>query len=249
MKKIAVFGAGTVGSSVAKILSDDGNDITVIDSDKKPLNDLEEKIEVRTVHGNPSYPNIQKSAGVKDCDMIIAVTGSDEVNMVSCRIAKKSFNVPRTVARIRPYQYLVTEEGFDKSFFSIDEVISPSALLTEYIKNIIDHPGAFQAFQFSGGLLQMVAATVLAEGPLAGKKLSDFRQHMPNVDVRVVVIFRDGKPIFPSGSTVIKTDDEVFFIATEENMQFMSELRKPPGKAHAGGVYSSAPISTVVEGA
>ncbi|MEC7832258.1 MAG: Trk system potassium transporter TrkA [Pseudomonadota bacterium] len=239
MKKITVFGGGSVGSSLAKILSDDGNDITVIDTEESVLDDLQEKIDIKTLCGNAAYPAIQKLAGVKDCDMIIAVTASDEVNMVACQIAKQVFNVPRTVARLRPNEYLTAEEGFKKDLFSIDEVISPSVLLTEYLQNIMTHPGCFQFFQFSGGLVQVVAVKVLADGPLAGKKLSDFRIHLPKVDVRVGIIFKDDKPIYPTGDTVVEVDDEVYFIATEENMRFMSELRKVEGQAHnvmiAGG--------------
>ena len=106
MKKITVFGGGSVGSSLAKILSDDGNDITVIDTDESVLDDLQEKIDIKTLCGNAAYPAIQKLAGVKDCDMIIAVTSSDEVNMVACQIAKQVFSVPRTVASLRPNEYL-----------------------------------------------------------------------------------------------------------------------------------------------
>ena len=239
MKKITVFGGGSVGSSLAKILSDDGNDITVIDTDESVLDDLQEKIDIKTLCGNAAYPAIQKLAGVKDCDMIIAVTSSDEVNMVACQIAKQVFSVPRTVARLRPNEYLTIEEGFKNDFFSIDEVISPSILLTEYLQNIMTHPGCFQFFQFAGGLVQVVAVKVLADGPLAGKKLSEFRIHLPKVDVRVGIIFKNDKPIYPTGNTVVEVDDEVFFIATEENMRFMSELRKPEGQARnvmiAGG--------------
>ena len=251
MKKITVFGGGAVGSSLAKILSDDGNDITVIDNIETTLNDLKEKIDIKTVHGNAAHPTIQRLAGVQDCDMIIAVTASDEVNMVSCQIAKQLFNVPRTVARLRPNEYLTEEDGFDNDFFSIDEVISPGLLLTEYIQNIMAHPGCFQFFQFSGGLVQVVAVKVLSEGPLANKKLSDFRIHLPNVNVRVGIIFRDGKPIYPTGETVVRTDDEVFFIATEENMRFMGELRKPEGRAHnvmiAGGGNVGSALSRNLE--
>jgi trk system potassium uptake protein TrkA len=103
----------------------------------------------------------------------------------------------------------------------------------------LDHPGAFQAFEFASGLVQVLAATVLSDGPLAGKKLSEFKNHMPNVDVKVVAIYRQNKHIIPNGDTVILPDDDVFFLATEENMRFMSELRKSTEKPHnvmiAGG--------------
>ena len=226
MKKIIVFGGGSVGASVAKILSDDGNDITLVDYNKDVLTGLQEKMDIRTVHGLASYPSIQKAADVENCDMVIAVTGSDEVNMCACHVAKTIFNVPKRIARLRANEYLRAEDNFDKKFFSINEVISPNILLTEYVKNILDHPGAFQAFDFASGLVQALAATVVPDGPLAGKKLSEFRNHMPNVDVKVVAIFRNKKSIVPKGDTVILPGDAVFFLGTEDNMRFMSELRK-----------------------
>lgn len=239
MKKIIVFGGGQVGSSVAKILSDDGNDITLVDYDKDVLTALKEKIDIKTIHGLASYPSVQKLADAENSDMVIAVTGSDEVNMAACHIAKSLFNVPKRIARLRANEYLRDEDNFDKSFFSISEVISPNILLTDYVKNILDHPGAFQAFEFASGLVQVLAATVLSDGPLSGKKLSEFKNHMPNVDVKVVAIYRQNKHIIPNGDTVILPDDDVFFLATEENMRFMSELRKSTEKPHnvmiAGG--------------
>ena len=239
MKKIIVFGGGQVGSSVAKILSDDGNDITLVDYDKDVLTALKEKIDIKTIHGLASYPSVQKLADAENSDMVIAVTGSDEVNMAACHIAKSLFNVPKRIARLRANEYLRDEDNFNKSFFSISEVISPNILLTDYVKNILDHPGAFQAFEFASGLVQVLAATVLSNGPLAGKKLSEFKNHMPNVDVKVVAIYRQNKHIIPNGDTVILPDDDVFFLATEENMRFMSELRKSTEKPHnvmiAGG--------------
>ena len=239
MKKIIVFGGGQVGSSVAKILSDDGNDITLVDYDKDVLDELKEKMDIKTVHGLASYPSIQKIADAENSDMIIAVTGSDEVNMAACHIAKTVYKVPKRIARLRANEYLRMEEGFDKSSFSINDVISPNILLTDYVKNILDHPGAFQAFNFASGLVKVIAATVLPDGPLSGKNLSEFKKHMPNVDVKVAAIYRDKKYIIPNGDTPILPEDDVFFIATEENMRFMSELKKSTEKPHnviiAGG--------------
>ena len=239
MKKIIVFGGGQVGSSVAKILSDDGNDITLVDYDKDVLSDLQEKMDIKTIHGLASYPSVQKLADAENCDMVIAVTGSDEVNMAACHVAKSIYNVPKRIARLRANEYLRDEDGFDKNHFSISEVITPNILITDYVKNILDHPGAFQTFQFSSGLVQVVAVTVLPEGPLAGNKLSEFKKHMPNVDVKVISIYRDKKHNIPNGDTVVLPGDDVYFLATEENMRFMSELRKTTEKPHnvmiAGG--------------
>ena len=131
------------------------------------------------------------------------------------------------------------EDGFQKKFFSINDVISPNILVTDYVKNIIDHPGAFQAFKFAYSKVHVIAATVLSNGPLARKRLSEFRDHLPNVDVKVVAIFREKKYLIPDDDTFIMPDDDVLFIATEENMRFMSELRKMTDEPHnvmiAGG--------------
>ena len=164
--------------------------------------------------------------------MVIAVTGSDEVNMAACHVAKTIFNIPRRISRIRSNEYLHETNGFDKKTFSINDVISPSILITDYVKNIIDHPGAFQAFKFASGKVHVIAATVLSNGPLSGKRLSEFQEHSPNLEVKVVAINRDGKVIIPDENTFIMPDDDVLFIATEDNMKFMSELRKMTDKPH-----------------
>jgi trk system potassium uptake protein TrkA len=226
MKKIAVLGGGQVGSSLAKILTDDGNDITLVDINSSVLEDLQEDNDIKTIHGNASSPSILQQAELNDCDILIAITGSDEVNLVSCHLAKKMFNVPTVIARLRNSEFQVSTSGFDLDLFSIDSIISPSKLVTDFIKNIIEHPGAFQAFDFADGKLQVIGATVLKDGPLAGKKLSEFKNHLPNVDVKVVALYRNRKTIPVNGSTIIEIGDDIFFLATPENMRFISELSK-----------------------
>ncbi len=226
MKKIAVLGGGQVGSSLAKILTDDGNDITLIDTDISVLEDLQEDNDIKTIHGNASSPSILEQAEVNDCDILIATTASDEVNLVSCHLAKKMFNVPTVIARLRNSEFQVSTSGFDLDLFSIDSIISPSQLVTDFIKNIIEHPGAFQAYDFADGKLQVIGATVLKDGPLSGRKLSEFKNHLPNVDVKVIALYRDRKILPVNGTTIIEAGDDLFFLATEENMRFMSELSK-----------------------
>tara|TARA_B100001564_G_scaffold296272_1_gene261695 strand:+ start:264 stop:1634 length:1371 start_codon:yes stop_codon:yes gene_type:complete len=226
MKKIAVLGGGQVGSSLAKILTDDGNDITLIDINLSVLEDLQEDNDIKTIHGNASSPSILEQAEVNDCDILIATTASDEVNLVSCHLAKKMFNVPNVIARLRNSEFQASTSGFDLDLFSIDSIISPSQLVTDFIKNIIEHPGAFQAYDFADGKLQVIGATVLKDGPLSGCKLSEFKKHMPNVDVKVIALYRNRKMLPVNGTTIIETGDDLFFLATEENMRFMSELSK-----------------------
>ena len=250
MKKIAVLGGGQVGSSLAKILTDDGNDITLVDINSSVLEDLQEDNDIKTIHGNASSPSILEQAELNDCDILIAITGSDEVNLVSCHLAKKMFNVPTVIARLRNSEFQVSTSGFDLDLFSIDSIISPSKLVTDFIKNIIEHPGAFQAFDFADGKLQVIGATVLKDGPLAGKKLSEFKKHLPNVDVKVVALYRNRKTIPVNGSTIIEIGDDIFFLATPENMRFISELSKNQSRVEnimiAGGGNVGMTLATAL---
>ena len=246
MKKIAVLGGGQVGASVAKILTDDGNDITLVDNNVSVLEDLQEDNDIKTIQGNASSPSILNQVELSDCDILIATTASDEVNLVSCHLAKKMFNVPNVIARLRNAEYREETSDFNLDLFSIDSIISPSLLVTDFIKNIIEHPGAFQAFDFADGKLQVIGVTVLKDGPLAGKKLSEFKKHMPNVNVNVIAIYRDRKSLPVNGSSLIETGDDVFFLATEENMRFMSELRKNQSRVENIMIAGGGNVGTIL---
>ena len=246
MKKIAVLGGGQVGASVAKILTDDGNDITLVDNNASVLEDLQEDNDIKTIQGNASSPSVLNQVELSDCDILIATTASDEVNLVSCHLAKKMFNVPNVIARLRNAEYREKTSDFNLELFSIDSIISPSQLVTDFIKNIIEHPGAFQAFDFADGKLQVIGVTVLKDGPLAGKKLSEFKKHMPNVNVNVIAIYRDRKSLPVNGSSIIETGDDVFFLATEENMRFMSELRKNQSRVENIMIAGGGNVGTIL---
>ena len=246
MKKIAVLGGGQVGASVAKILTDDGNDITLVDNNASVLENLQEDNDIKTIQGNASSPSVLNQVELSDCDILIATTASDEVNLVSCHLAKKMFNVPNVIARLRNAEYREETSDFNLDLFSIDSIISPSLLVTDFIKNIIEHPGAFQAFDFADGKLQVIGVTVLKDGPLAGKKLSEFKKHMPNVNVNVIAIYRDRKSLPVNGSSIIETGDDVFFLATEENMRFMSELRKNQSRVENIMIAGGGNVGTIL---
>ena len=246
MKKIAELGGGQVGASVAKILTDDGNDITLVDNNASVLEDLQEDNDIKTIQGNASSPSVLNQVELSDCDILIATTASDEVNLVSCHLAKKMFNVPNVIARLRNAEYREETSDFNLNLFSIDSIISPSLLVTDFIKNIIEHPGAFQAFDFADGKLQVIGVTVLKDGPLAGKKLSEFKKHMPNVNVNVIAIYRDRKSLPVNGSSIIETGDDVFFLATEENMRFMSELRKNQSRVENIMIAGGGNVGTIL---
>ncbi|MFT6401582.1 MAG: trk system potassium uptake protein TrkA [Pseudohongiellaceae bacterium] len=159
--------------------------------------------------------------------MIIAVTESDEINMVACRVAYSLFKTPKKICRIRSSNYLVSDELFGKDGVAVDVVISPEKIVSSYIARLIDLPGALQVLDFADGKVQLVAVKAFYGGPLVGQEIRLLRQHMPSVDARVAAIFRKDRPIIPEGSTVIEADDEVFFVAAQKNIKAcMGELRR-----------------------
>ena len=177
--------------------------------------------------GSASFPQILEQAGADEADMLIAVTNSDEVNMIACQIAYTLFRTPSKIARIRQVAYLVNENLFANTALPIDVLISPEQVVTNYIQRLLERPGALQVLDFANGRIQLVAMKAYYGGPLVGNELRYIREHMPNVDTRVAAIFRRGKAIVPKGTTVIEVDDEVFFIAARENIRaVMSELQR-----------------------
>jgi trk/ktr system potassium uptake protein len=224
--KILILGAGQVGSTVAESLVSEANDITVVDTDAEKLHLLQDRFDLRTLVGHASHPTVLERAGIADADMLLAVTMSDEVNMVACKIAASLYNTPTRIARIRAADYLAHSELFNSENFCVDFSICPEQILTDYIKKLIDFPNALQVLEFAGGMVSMVAVRATESGSLIGRELSYLRNHMPNTDTRVAAIFRQDRPIIPEGSTVIEANDEVFFIAATQNIRtVLKELR------------------------
>ncbi|MBB3191033.1 Trk system potassium transporter TrkA [Halomonas cerina] len=225
--KIIILGVGQVGGTLAEHLAREENDITVVDIDGERLRELHTRLDIRTVTGAGSYPMVLRQAGGEDADMLIAVTNSDEVNMIACQVAHTLFRTPTKIARVRATAYLARKELFAQEAVPIDVLISPEQVVTDHIHRLIEHPGALQVLEFAGGLVQLVAVQAVFGGPLVGQDLGFLRRHMPNVDTRVVAIYRRNRPIIPRGDTVIEADDEVFFIAARRDIRaVMSELRR-----------------------
>ncbi len=226
--KIIILGAGQVGSSLAENLVSEDNDITIVDTNEAQLRNLQDRLDLRTVHGLASHPDILRNAGAEDADMMIAVTDSDETNLVACQIAYTLFHTPTKIARIRGMGYLKeSKKLFTQDAFPLDVSISPEQIITDNIYRLIKHPGSLQVLDFAEGQVQMVGVKAYYGGPLVGRELRALREHIPNVDTRVAAIYRRGHAIIPEGHTVIEADDEVFFIAATKDIRaVMSELRR-----------------------
>ena len=225
--KILILGAGQVGSSLAENLTSEANDITLVDHDGELLRVLQDHLDIRTVQGEASYPDVLRRAGAEDADMIIAVTDSDETNMIACQVAYTLFHTPTKIARVRAVEYLSNPQLFAQEALPIDVLISPEQLITDSIQRLIETPGALQVLDFADGQVQLVGVRAYYGGPLVGNELRRLREHMPKVDTRVAAIYRRNRAIIPEGTTVIEADDEVFFIAAKKNIRaVMSELRR-----------------------
>ena len=228
--KIIIIGAGQVGSTLAENLAREYHDITLIDLDEARLQFIQDHHDIRTVAGTGCHPDILLSAGIEDADMLVSVTNSDEINIVACQVAHSIFNTPKKIARVRARNYFIKyckDLLFSYSNMPIDVLIEPEQAVTDYVRKLVEQPGALQVLDFADGVIRMIGMRATKNSPLVDQKLKTLREHIPKADARVAAIYRKNKAIVPSGDTIIEDGDEVFFIAAKKNIKkVMSELRK-----------------------
>lgn len=226
--KIIILGAGQVGGTLAENLVGENNDITVVDTNQDRLRSLQDKFDLRVVLGHGSHPRTLNEAGAADADMLVAVTSSDETNMIACQVAYSLFNTPNRIARIRAPSYIRdAEKLFSAEAIPIDHLIAPEQLVIDNIYRLIEYPGALQVVNFAEGAVSLAVVKAYYGGPLVGNALSAMREHMPHIETRVTAIFRHDRPIRPQGSTIIEAGDEIFFIAASQHIRaVMSELQR-----------------------
>ena len=226
--KIIILGAGQVGTTLAANLVSEDNDITLVDNESQHLQNLQDKHDLRVVKGSPSSPKVLRDAGAADADLMVAVTASDEINMIACQLGYTLFNTPTRIARIRNAEYLREKDKlFNDENVPIDHLISPENLVTDEITRLIAYPGALQVAYFANNRISIVVVKAYYGGPLVGYALSAFKEHMPHIDCRIISILRNDRLIRPQGSTIIEAGDEITFIcATEHIKAVMSELQR-----------------------
>ena len=226
--KIVILGAGQVGRTAAYHLSrEEANEVTVVDVDEEILRDLQDRLDIRTVAGNASYPSVLEAAGAAEADILIALTSSDEVNMMACEVAFTLYRTPTKIARIRASEYTSRPELFSDEALPVDVFISPEQLVTEYVERLIHYPGALQVLDFADGKVRLVAVRAHEGGLLVGQQLRALREHVRDIEARIVAIYRAGRSITPGGDTIVEDGDEVFFLAARDDIRrVMSEMRK-----------------------
>nr|MBV6630189.1 Trk system potassium transporter TrkA [Oceanococcus sp. HetDA_MAG_MS8] len=252
--KIIILGAGQVGSTLADNLARENNDVTVVDTNAQLLAELQDRLDIRTVQGFASHPDVLIRAGARDADMLIAVTDSDEINMVACQVAYTLFQTPTKIARVRASEYQRSAQMlFCNEALPIDMQISPEQLVTDYIVRLVEYPGALQVVDFAEGRVRLVGVRAYYGGPLVGRELREIAKHIPNVDTRVAAIYRRGQPIIPEGDTLIEAEDEVFFVAASPDIRkVIGELRAQDGPVRrvviAGGGNIGLRLAQALEG-
>ena len=222
--KVLILGAGRVGGSLATALVNNNYDVSIVDFDKSSLAALEDKLDILTIEGHASHPLSIKKAGADESSTVIAVTSNDEVNLIACQIAKNSFNVKKTICRLSEETYSENLDIFGKDI--VDIVISPEREVMNHLKELINHPGTEQIEKFADGKVNLVSVKAKKKGKLVGRELRGIKDDMPDADAFVASIYRKGNPIIPSGETIIKEGDEVYFISSVSKIdQIVNEFR------------------------
>jgi trk system potassium uptake protein TrkA len=259
---ILILGAGQVGSTAAyQLARAEANEVTIVDTDPTVLRDLQDRLDIRTVVGNAAYPQVLERAGAKDADMVIALTSSDETNMIACQVAYTRFQTATKIARIRSADFInahIKEKDESKKLFSqhaipVDVFISPEQLVTQHVTRLIRFPGAFQVLDFANGRVRMIGARALRGGRLVDQQIKSLHEHIPDIEARIAALYRNGESIVPDGNTLIREGDEVFFIASSDDSRVvMNEMRRPEESVRrvviAGGGNIGYRLAAALEG-
>ena len=250
--KIIILGAGQVGGSLALSLSNESNDITLVDQNPKVLREIQDRADLQTVIGHASHPTVLKQAGARDANMIVALTSSDETNMVACQVAYTLFHTPTKIARVRTGDYLSYKDLFVQEALPVDVLISPELLVSKYVQNLIEHPGALQVLNFANGQVQLVAIRINSASNLVGKSIQKIFSDNNSKDAAIVAIYRNHEAVPINEDSVIRSGDDIFFVAASEHAKkittMLQGLDKPNRRVLiAGGGNIGSQLAQILE--
>jgi len=219
--RVIVCGAGRVGYNIAKRLSQQRNDVTVIDRSVKLVRSISESLDVQALVGFASDPDILDQAGADDADMLIAVTQSDEVNMIACQVAHSLFDVPTKIARIRNQSYLrkAWSDLFSRDNLPIDVIISPEVEVAHAIHRQLQFPGAVDIIPFGDGLVHVVGVRLEENCPVVDTPLRQLEELFPDLNITVMGIRRDNRSIVPSADDMMLIGDRVYFVVESDRIE------------------------------
>ncbi len=217
---IIICGAGRVGFTIAKQLSEQGHSITVIDPSGEDIKKIDDALDVKAIVGKGTYPSILEKANAAETDMIIAVTRNDEINMVICQIAFSIFKIPKKIARIRSQDYLNPKftSVYNKENLPIDVIISPEIEIAKSIQRKLEAPGALDNVTFANNKIRLLEILINENCKLINFKLNDLTKKFPNLDANIIGIIRDDKFLIPKKNDDIKKNDKIYVIINSEQM-------------------------------
>ena len=250
--KIIILGAGQVGGSLALSLANESNDITLVDTDSKRLYELQDRADLQTITGHASYPTVLAQAGARDADMIVALTNSDETNMVACQVAYTLFHTPTKIARVRTADYLEYKDLFIQEALPIDVLISPEILVSNYVQNLIEHPGALQVLNFAEGKVKLIALSLYDNSQYVGKRVRKVFEDVKTKEARLVALYRGKRALTIDQDTKLEAGDDLFFIAAASQAKnvttVLQGLDKPNRRVIiAGGGNIGYQLASVLE--
>jgi trk system potassium uptake protein len=224
--KVLIVGAGRVGESVAESLVSEANDITLIDPDGARLAALQDRLDLRGIAGSGLSISTLRQAGAEDTELLIACAAADETNLAICRIARDIFNIPTRIVRVRSSE-ISDNHALVRDGFAADAVICPEQSVTATILKLVEFPEALQVLEFADGKVSLLAIRAIEGGLMINQPIREIRKKLPETDVRIVSLMRDGRALVPDGDTRIQPGDEVFFLAaTEDIRRIVPQLRR-----------------------
>ena len=217
---IIICGAGRVGFTIAKQLSEQGHSITVIDQSSEDIQKIDEALDVKAIVGKATYPSILEKANATEADMIIAVTRNDEINMVICQIAFSIFNIPKKIARIRSQDYLNPKftRVYNKENLPIDVIISPEIEIAKSIQRKLEAPGSLDSVPFADNKIRLLEILINDNCILINIQLNELTKKYPNLDANIIGIIRDDKFLIPKKNDDIKKNDKIYVIINSSQM-------------------------------
>ena len=217
---IIICGAGRVGFTIAKLLSEQGHSITVIDQSSEDIQKINEALDVKAIVGKATFPSILEKANASETDMIIAVTRNDVINMGICQIAFSIFNIPKKIARIRSQDYLNPKftRVYNKENLPIDVIISPEIEIAKSIQRKLEAPGALDSVPFADNKIRLLEILINENCNLINIKLNELTKKYPNLDANIIGLIRDDKFLIPKKNDNIKKGDKIYVIINSSQM-------------------------------
>jgi len=217
---IIICGAGRVGFTIAKLLSEQGHSITVIDQSSEDIQKINDSLDVKAIVGKATYPSILEKANASETDMIIAVTRNDEINMLICQIAFSIFNIPKKIARIRSQDYLNPKftSVYSKENLPIDVIISPEIEIAKSIQRKLEAPGALDSVPFADNKIRLLEILIKDNCSSINIKFNELTKKHPKLEANVIGISREEKFFIPKKTDAVKKDDKIYVVINSSQM-------------------------------